>query len=108
MLIFYCILICLVIILLLLTNRECLEVNRHVTVRFYYVDWCGYCHEMRRVWDAVKKNIHGVKFEEINETNTVNPASYKYPTILKINKKGKTTEYIGPADFKLLYNFVVS
>lgn len=90
-------------------RSEYLE-NPKPTVTLYKTEWCGYCQKMKPVFDRVMKNADatGIIFKIVDCDQTNVSFVKSYPTIIYTDTAGKSTKYIGPADYQKLLTFVLS
>ena len=91
-------------------SRETFTINRGRYVKLHYTNWCGYCKLMKPVWNNVKKSLdnRGITFIEIDEDIAKNPSITGYPTIIMVDRNGRSHTYAGRADFKQLSAWILS
>jgi thiol-disulfide isomerase/thioredoxin len=82
--------------------------TRRVTLHF--TEWCGYCKQMKPIWDRVKQATidSGIIFSEVDEDKVKTPGVDGYPTVLMLDEYGRRHKYEGPANFETLRSWVVS
>jgi len=83
-----------------------------IVVGLHYTDWCGYCKQMKPIWEQVKRDLSGPEFSGIlmienDEQAKPTPGIDGYPTILKM-QHGKTVKYQGRADYDQLRTFILN
>jgi thiol-disulfide isomerase/thioredoxin len=86
------------------------EINNTRRVTLHYTQWCGYCKNMKPIWEQVKlaTAASGILFNEIDEDVARTPGVTGYPTIIMLNERGERSKYDGPADFATLRAWVVN
>lgn len=90
--------------------QEDLIINRGRYVTLHYTNWCGYCKLMKPVWNKVKLSLddRDINFIEIDEDVAKNPFINGYPTIIMVDRDGRSHTYDGLADFQQLRAWVLS
>lgn len=80
-----------------------------VIVGFHYTTWCGYCKQMKPVWEAVTNNLRGsaIKFVSNDEDQAPTPGINSFPTIIKY-RGGKARKYDGRADYQQLRSWILA
>jgi thiol-disulfide isomerase/thioredoxin len=86
------------------------SINNTRRVTLHYTNWCGYCKQMKPVWEKVKVAAanSGIIFSEVDEDIAHTPGITGYPSIIMLNERGERSKYFGTADFDTLRNWVVS
>lgn len=89
--------------------------DQNTCVIFYYWNLCGYCQQMKPIWDKVvkkcmkKKNITIINVE-VDKLNLLKAKCRKningVPTIIKYNKGKRIEEFKGRRVFEELNAFV--
>jgi hypothetical protein len=84
--------------------------NPYRTVTLYYANWCGGCHQFKNTWEQIKSSLKasGTIFKEINDTDTASPGILKYPTILLIDERGRSTVYNGDLNYAQVRQWITS
>jgi thiol-disulfide isomerase/thioredoxin len=84
--------------------------NNNVSVILYKTDWCGYCKQMKPVFDRVKRDCadKGINFSIVDCDKTPTLGINQYPTIVLIDNKGAKHKYGGTAEYGDLLRFVMS
>jgi len=83
-----------------------------IVVGFHYTNWCGYCKQMKPVWQEVKASLNNSNFSSVvmlendEEKNPTQGVSM-YPTIIKY-QDGKARRYKGRYDFDELRSFILT
>ncbi|QJX70862.1 hypothetical protein F-liban_93 [Faustovirus] len=81
------------------------------TVMMYYTNWCGYCKQMKPIWEAVKIRMKQeddtIIFNENNEEKSPTPGISAYPTIF-VYVDRVAYRYEGGPDAERLYNFILN
>ena len=83
-----------------------------IIVGLHYTDWCGYCKEMKPVWQEVKASLSGPEFASVimfenNEDDNPTQGVSSYPTVIKY-QDGKARRYQGRKDFDELRTFILT
>lgn len=81
-----------------------------IVVGLHHTNWCGYCKQMMPIWERVKADLAGqnIKFVEFDEDKVHTPWVDGYPTIVKVNRLGKSSKYQGRAVYEDLKAFVLN
>jgi thiol-disulfide isomerase/thioredoxin len=81
------------------------------TVTLHYTNWCGYCKQMKPIWEAVKLRMKQeddtIIFNENDEDKAPTPGVNAYPTII-VYVDRRAYRYSGGADSEKLYNFILN
>lgn len=106
----YIVAILIVLVIYYIYIKEHLIINSHRKVTLHYTNWCGYCKQMRPIWDRVVRssNGNGIIFEEVDEEKAKNPYITAYPTILMVGRDGRVLQYSGEPDFEKLRAWVLA
>ena len=76
-----------------------------VVITMYSVSWCGHCRTMKPIWDAVKRDMPHIVFEEIDGDKTKDPIVRGYPTIIA-SVRGVQKKYYGDPNYDSLKNWI--
>jgi thioredoxin-like negative regulator of GroEL len=81
-----------------------------------HAKWCGHCRtllEKGGVWEATKRELPGIRFEEVEEsqaTDVITSLSISaFPDIRIVDSSGASiAKYEGPRDSKSLKDFILT
>jgi thiol-disulfide isomerase/thioredoxin len=84
--------------------------NRRTTVTLYKTEWCGFCKQMKPVFDKVAADCAGknIDFKVVDCDVEDHPEIRSYPTIVLTDEMGKSYTYKRMADYQQLLAFVLS
>ncbi|AMN83811.1 thioredoxin [Faustovirus] len=81
------------------------------TVMLYYTNWCGYCKQMRPIWEAVKIRMKQeddtIIFNENDEDKSPTPGINAYPTVIMYVDR-RAYRFPGGNDSEKLYNWILN
>jgi thiol-disulfide isomerase/thioredoxin len=83
-----------------------------IVVGMHFTNWCGYCKQMKPVWQEVKASLKmegndSVVMFENNEEDIPTQGVDSYPTIIKY-QDGKARRYRGRSDYDELRKFILT
>lgn len=91
------------------TQMSTTHVNNTRYITLHYTKWCGFCKNMKPVWEQVKITTagSGIVYSENDEDVTKTPGVKGIPTIIMLDERGYRHKYEGRADFNELRNWCV-
>jgi thiol-disulfide isomerase/thioredoxin len=84
--------------------------NSKKVVVLYKTNWCGYCTQMKPIFDKVANDCKGkgINFVTIDCDEIPHPEIRSYPTIILTDEMGKSHRYNRAYDYQQLLSFVLS